>query len=84
MTADHYYRWYIDLAVLADGRREHVRIGFARDEEQGQEQNPFEITARADPRTETKGSFSIYQDLWVLDAKHHAGFVPVESKTYAR
>jgi hypothetical protein len=85
MTADHYYRWYIDLVVLADGRREHVRIGFARDEEQGQEQNPFEITTRADPRTETKGSFSIYQDLWVLDARHHhAGFVPVESKTYAR
>jgi hypothetical protein len=84
MTESNYCSWYIDMEVLAAGRRENVTVGLTRPG--SQKPDPFRITARADSRDGKKGSFSVYDELYVLnktpDPTDSTGFVSVDPTVY--
>jgi hypothetical protein len=81
MTASYYYAWHIELEVKAGGRTKYVPIDLRRHEKDPP--LPFQISARADPRDNKKGSFAVYKELYVLDSSADRGFVPIDPKTYA-
>jgi hypothetical protein len=83
-TESNYCTWYIEMEVLAAGRRENVTVGIMR--HGSQKPDPFRITARADARDGKKGSFSVYDELYVLnkspDPTDSTGFVSVDPTVY--
>jgi hypothetical protein len=81
ITTSYYYAWHIEIEVKAGGRTRYITVDRRRDEKQPS--FPFQISARADPRVNKKGSFDVYKQLYVLDSSTDRGFVPVDPKTYA-
>ncbi len=84
ITADRYYAWYIEMELVADGRTQSVRIGLTPDEEKGQEQDPFKITAQMALGDGKKGRFSAYQELYILNRDDPAGFIGVNPQSFRR
>jgi hypothetical protein len=85
-TSSYYYAWYIEIEVQAGGRRHYIRID--RRQKGAPQPYPFEISARADPRDDKKGTFSVYKELYVLrrsplnSSADPLGFTSVDPKTY--
>jgi hypothetical protein len=82
LTSERYYSWNIRVSIYVNNKLQEFKVGLPG-KSPGQ-QRPFQITARADPLTsKAKGSFSVYNELYVWDGQSPGGFDKLDPNTYA-